>query len=63
MDGTDCPIQEPHPFDYKIYSHKLNSPGLKYELAISIQTCDIVWVNGPFRAGQGDNTIFVEDGL
>ena len=29
------------------YSHKFNGPGLRYEVAISIQVGDIVWKNGP----------------
>jgi DDE superfamily endonuclease len=63
VDGTDCPVKEPRPFDPKIFSEKLNGPGLKYEIGVSIQTCDIVWINGPFKAGRPDKTIFLEDGL
>ena len=33
------------------YSHKFNGPGLRYEVAISIQGGDIVWINGPFPCG------------
>jgi hypothetical protein len=63
VDGTDCPIKEPWPFDTKIYSEKFNGPGYKYEVGVSINTGDIVWINGPFKAGRNDKTIFVEDGL
>ena len=63
VDGTDCPVKEPRPFDTKIFSEKLNGPGLKYEVGVAIQTCDIVWINGPFKAGRPDKTIFKEDGL
>ena len=33
VDGTDCPVYEPSPFDRKMYLHKLNRPGVKYEVA------------------------------
>jgi hypothetical protein len=59
----DCPIEEPYPFDTHIFSEKLNGPGYKYEVAVCIATCDIVWINGPFKAGRHDVTIFTEDGL
>ena len=63
IDGVDCPIKEPYPFDKGIFSQKLNGPGYKYEIGVCIQTGDIVWVNGPFKAGKHDVTIFREDGL
>lgn len=52
VDGTDCPIQEPSPFNWKWYSHKFNGPGLRYEVGVCIQTGDIVWVNGAYPAGR-----------
>lgn len=52
LDGTDCPIQEPSPFNTKWYSHKLNKAGLRYEVGVCIQTGDIVWINGPFPCGK-----------
>lgn len=63
IDGVDCAIQEPWPFDKRIFSKKLNGPGYKYEIGICIATGVIVWVNGPFKAGRNDKTIFEEDGL
>jgi hypothetical protein len=63
VDGVDCACQEPYPFDEGIFSKKLNGPGYKYEIGICIRTGAIVWVNGPFKAGRHDVTIFVEDGL
>jgi hypothetical protein len=63
VDGTDCAVQEPYPFSKKIFSEKLNGPGLKYEVGVCIETGQIVWVNGPFDAGRHDVTIFKEDGL
>lgn len=58
VDGTDCPVFEPRPFDKGMFSHKMNGPGLKYEVAVCIKTGYIVWTNGPFPAGTSDTTIF-----
>lgn len=52
VDGTDCPIQEPHPFSSIWYSHKLKGPGLRYEVGVCIQTGDICWINGSFKCGR-----------
>ncbi len=46
IDGTDCAILEPHPLDPRNFSFKLNGPGLRYEMALSIRTGMIVWVYG-----------------
>jgi hypothetical protein len=51
VDGTDFQIQEPTPFSREWWSRKFNGPGLRYEVAICIQTGDIVWINGPFKPG------------
>lgn len=51
VDGTDCPIYEPIPFNKKWYSHKFKGAGLRYEVAVCMQTGDIVWVHGPFPCG------------
>jgi len=58
VDGTDCPIQEPHPFSTQWYSHKFKGPGLRYELAVCILTGYIVWYFGPFPAGKSDLQIY-----
>lgn len=62
VDGTHCPIQEPtHPAfseNTKFYSHKFHSAALDYEIAISIFTQQVVWVHGPFPAGDNDISIF-----
>lgn len=52
VDGTDCPIAEPSPFDPKWYSHKFKCAGLRYEVGVCIQTGWIVWVNGPYECGR-----------
>lgn len=51
VDGTDFRIREQFPFWNGWWSHKFNGPGLRYEVGISIQTGDIVWIYGPFPAG------------
>jgi DDE superfamily endonuclease len=67
VDGTDMKWREKQhpdlPIDTKYYSHKFNACALKYELAISIFTSKLVWMNGPFRGGKHDMTIFRDDGL
>lgn len=55
VDGTDCPIQHQLPVHEErknYYSYKFHKSGVRYELAVCIQTGDIVWVNGPFPAGK-----------
>jgi hypothetical protein len=57
---TDCPINEPMPFDKKWYSQKINGPGVKYEVGVCIITGHIIWINGPFPASENDGTIMSE---
>lgn len=61
VDCTDCPINEPFPFDTKWYSHKFKSSGLRYEIALRIASGNINWVSGPFPAGVPDINIFRKD--
>ena len=61
VDGTDCPVFEPYPWSKSMYSHKLNGPGLKYEIAVCLRTARIVWINGPFEGSKNDGTIFREN--
>ncbi len=59
VDGTDFRINQPTPFWKGWYSHKFKSAGVRYEVAISIQSGDIVWIHGPFPCGKfPDLTIF-----
>ena len=58
VDGTDCPVFEPWPFSKTMYSHKLNGPGVKYEVGVCLMTGRIVWTNGPFVGSKHDGTIF-----
>lgn len=67
VDGTHCWINEPvHPEfsqDSGMFSHKFQHAGLDYELGISLTESKLVWMNGPFPAGNSDRQIFVEQGL
>ncbi len=42
----DFEIFEPSPFSKKWYSFKDNDPGLRYEIALCIETGNIVWGHG-----------------
>ena len=44
-------IQEPSPWSAKWFSHKFNGPGLRYEVGLSINNGDIVWVHGGVPCG------------
>ena len=63
VDGTDFRIMEQFPFDRKWYSHKYNGPGVRYEVAISIATGWIVWINGPFPCGAWPDLRIARDSL
>ena len=74
VDTTDCRIQEPKgtgvtksgkqlPFNPKWCSHKFKGAGVRYELAICIQTCDIVWLNGPYPCGEFNDIKIFKDKL
>ena len=65
VDGIHCPIEEPtagHKYakNTKYYSHKFETAGLSYEVALSVWTSEVAWVNGPYPAGKGDREIFRE---
>ena len=67
VDGVHFWIEEPqHPEwsqDREYYSHKYNKAGLCYELGISLSESKLVWMNGKFKAGRSDNSIFQKEGL
>lgn len=59
VDGTHCRIQEPRMVpDTKWYSHNFKKPALAYEVAVDLVESNIVWVNGPYKAGYPDWSIF-----
>jgi DDE superfamily endonuclease len=59
LDGVHCLISEVRRDpDKKWFSHKHKRAGVVYELAISIYYGSLIWINGPFPAGQSDLTVF-----
>ena len=42
---------EYYQFDDSLYSHKLNRLGIRYDVALCINTGDIVFWGGGFKAG------------
>lgn len=52
LDGTDCRIEEPRPFNKKWFSHKFKAAGNRYEIGLSIVNGDIVWASGGFPCGE-----------
>lgn len=59
IDGVHCKILEPRKCpSSKWFSHKSNSAGVTYELAIAVRSNRLVWINGPFPASQHDITTF-----
>ena len=56
FDGTDlkCECR----YSKRFFSHKFKGRGLRYELGVCIATGHIVWINGPFRCGMNDLSIF-----
>lgn len=63
VDGTDCPVQEPQGFNRRYYSHKFKSAGLRYEVAVSLDSGDIVWVHGPYPCGSYPDVLIFRRGL
>jgi len=51
VDATDYMVYQYKPWSKKWYSHKFKGPGVRYEIAICIQTGKIVWINGPYPCG------------
>jgi hypothetical protein len=58
VDGTDFQIGEPFPFEKQWKSPKQKGASVKYEVAVSIYSGDIVWIYGPHRGSKHDKTIF-----
>lgn len=52
IDGVDFKILEPKPFNRKWYNHKFHGPGVRYEIALCIQTGNIVWMHGGYPCGE-----------
>ena len=63
VDGTDKPIEDPDPFDPELFSFKINSSGVRYEIGLCIMTGFIVWINGPFKPGPNPDLVIARQGL
>ena len=64
VDGTDLAIHEPQrPIDPKWFSHKLNRAAVRYEVGVAIHTGWVVWINGPFPAGEYSDLTIARQGL
>ena len=68
VDGADFRIKGKKRVDGKpderYYSYKFKGPGLRYLVALSIRSSDIVFVAGPYSPGvSNDLTIFRECGI
>lgn len=63
VDGTDCRIYEPYPFNSAWFSHKFKGPGVRYEIALSIRSGRIIWAHGPFPCGAYPDVSIFEKGL
>ena len=50
-------------FDPKWFSHKFKGPGLRYKVAVCIQTGHIVWYNGHFPPGDWPDLRIAQDAL
>jgi len=66
VDGTHCKTNEPTHTEFsqddKYFSHKHKNSGLSYELGIDLFRSNLIWMNGPFPAGQNDKGIFAKPG-
>jgi len=63
VNGTDFGACKQKPFCPGWWPFKLNRAAVRYEIAISIPTGWIVWINGPFPARLYSNWIAIECGL
>lgn len=61
VDGANCPLAEPLPFDRTCYSFKINRAACRDEVGVYIDGTEIVWIHGPFKHSlQTDLLIFDE---
>lgn len=59
VDGVHCRVWEPRKTpSSKWYSKKFNKAALTYEIGVAIHHNKIVWINGPFPAGENDKMVF-----
>ena len=67
VDGTHSwTVEYSHPTlsqDPGKYSHKYHHAGFNYKLGVSLSTNQLIWMAGPFDAGQNDLSCFRASGL
>jgi hypothetical protein len=73
VDTTDCPFQQiriPDPerpgktkINKALFSHKFNGPALRYEVALSLLSDDIVNIEDPYAPGDYNDPMIFLDGL
>lgn len=64
LDGVHYLHEEMRPFTKKSSSHKFGgASALDYELCIATHKPKITWLNGPYRAGMNDVTVYRDKGL
>lgn len=56
-------IPELSPFWEGWYTEKFNGPGLRYEVGVSINNGDLVWLNGPKPCGVKPDLVIFRDGM
>jgi hypothetical protein len=61
VDAVDCSTYERKPFWNGNYSFKFNGPGVRYE--VIVDDGNIIRIDGPYRAGIRDDTIFEEGAM
>ena len=55
MDGTDCRVHATHAMDRELYSYKLYTAALRYEIAVCIHTGNIIRSNGSYNTGASND--------
>jgi hypothetical protein len=67
VDCTDCPYKTHFLLDRKpdkkFYTYKSKKSGLRYEVATSIRSDDIVWISGPHLPGVLNDIAIFRTGL
>jgi hypothetical protein len=62
VDGVHCQIQEPRKVpEKKWYSHKFNGPAVTYQIVLSLRENKVLFISGPYPAGQSDIIVFRKD--
>lgn len=63
IDGKDFETDKQGKNIKAFWGHKFRNSGLRYELAFAIKTGHLVWINGPFPAGDWPDISIFRQGL